>query len=252
MVKNDPALMVFADLPLALTLLSRLPLRIEVDGERQAHAAWAYPVVGLILGALAALTGLIGAALGLPTPIAALLVLAASLALTGAMHEDGLADTFDGLWGGWDKERRLEIMKDSHIGTYGVAALILSLAARWAAIWMLLDVSAATLLTGLMASGAASRATMPVLMASLQHARQTGLSQSVGAVPSGTAGLAVGISVISALLLLGFGAVWPLFACLIAAFIIARIAIAKIGGQTGDILGASQQLAEIAFLCALL
>ncbi len=252
MVKNDPTLIVFADLSLALSLLSRLPLRMETDGDRSAYAAWAYPVVGLILGGLAALTGLIGAALGLPTPIAALLTLATALALTGAMHEDGLADTFDGLWGGWGKEPRLAIMKDSHIGTYGVTALILSLVARWAAIWILLDVSTAALLTGLMASGAASRATMPVLMASLRHARETGLSQSVGVVSSRTAGLAVGISVISALLLLGFGAIWPLFVCLITALIVARIAIAKIGGQTGDILGAVQQLTEIAFLCALL
>ncbi len=76
----------------------------------------------------------LGSGLGLGSGIVAAMVLAAQAMITGAMHEDGLADTADGLWGGWDKARRLEIMKDSHIGTYGVMALILTVLVRWSAL----------------------------------------------------------------------------------------------------------------------
>ena len=124
----------FRDLPLALSLLSRLPVPVDHSraGERAATAAWAYPLVG---AGLAGLTGGLAWALsaaGLPPGPAAGLVLVAQVMLTGALHEDGLADSADGLWGGWERERRLEIMRDSRIGAYGVLALGLSLLLRWA------------------------------------------------------------------------------------------------------------------------
>ncbi|MEM8578904.1 MAG: adenosylcobinamide-GDP ribazoletransferase, partial [Pseudomonadota bacterium] len=108
---------------LAALLLSRLPLPRVPDAAfaEGARAVWAYPVVGLLLGAFAAGIGALA-----PTPvIGAGLALAAMAMMTGALHEDGLADTADGLWGGQSRARRLEIMKDSRIGAYGVLALIL-------------------------------------------------------------------------------------------------------------------------------
>ncbi|MFK7938262.1 MAG: adenosylcobinamide-GDP ribazoletransferase [Roseovarius sp.] len=238
------------DLITALGLLSRLPLPV-IDGTRAAQAAWAYPLAGCVLGVLAAILGALITGLGLPPAIVALVVLAAMVMLTGAMHEDGLADTADGLWGGWDRGARLEIMRDSRIGTYGVIALMLSLAARWLALWMLFEAGLWAATAGLIASAALSRATMPVVMYALPHARTDGLSHRVGRVAGATAGVGIGIGVMAALICLGVGAIPAACAAVVAASTVAMIAKRKIGGQTGDILGASQQLCEIAVLFAL-
>jgi adenosylcobinamide-GDP ribazoletransferase len=211
---------------------------------RGAQAAWAYPLAGAVLALIAGLVGVIASPLG--AGFAALVVLAVSVVLSGAMHEDGLADCADGFWGGWEPTRRLEIMKDSQIGTYGVTALILGFAARWWAIEHLIQ--AGHLLAPLLAVGMMSRAGMPVLMLWLPNARATGLSQSVGRPPRNAAVLAVLLALGSALIALGAGAV---LAALIAAGVVlgsGLLARAKIGGQTGDVLGASQQLSEIALL----
>lgn len=235
------------DLWLAHSLLTRLPLRLPDSAyARAAQAAWAYPLVGLVIGALAGLAGWVAAPLG--AGFAALLVLAIQAVLTGAMHEDGLADCADGFWGGWEPARRLEIMKDSQIGTYGVLALILGLGARWWALEQL--IAAGHLLPALLGVAVMSRAGMPVLMTWLPNARDTGLSHSVGRPPVMSALLAV-------LLALGVGALTLGATALLAAGIAAVLALAvgllaraKIGGQTGDVLGASQQISEIGLLVA--
>ncbi len=238
-----------ADLTAALGLLTRLPLPATPIAPRGGAAAWAWPLAGVIIGALAGMVAALALALGLTPWVAAALTLAASAMLTGAMHEDGLADTADGLWGGWDKARRLEIMKDSHIGSYGVLALILVTLARWSAL-------SAILATGspwgaIIAVAALSRAAMAVLMAWLPNARASGLSALVGRPTAKVAWAAVGLAGLICLVLTGwhaFGmAAFAGFVCLG----LGLIARAKIGGQTGDILGASQQLAEAAALCAL-
>jgi len=133
--RNDDGPIRTGDIPAAIGLLSRLPVPVDTDlaTRRGARAAWAYPLAGLVVGALAGLVAQVALWLGLPPSIAALLALAAMIAITGALHEDGLADSADGLWGGWDRARRLEIMKDSRIGTYGVLALGLTLLLRAAA-----------------------------------------------------------------------------------------------------------------------
>jgi adenosylcobinamide-GDP ribazoletransferase len=229
------------DLLTALRLLSRLPLPVDMTPPR-AMSAWAWPLAGAGLAALVALVGMLG--LGLGAGVAAALALGAQAMLTGAMHEDGLADTFDGLWGGWDKARRLAIMKDSHIGTYGVMALIVVSLIRW------------TALTGLLAGGhwgviivigAVSRVPMAMLMAMLPNARGTGLSQSVGRVPMPAAWLAVAVGVGFALCL-GPAGLSVVLSVVVVSTALALVAKAKIGGQTGDILGASQQLSEAAAL----
>jgi adenosylcobinamide-GDP ribazoletransferase len=238
-----------ADLRSALALLTRLPLPYPTDAARGADAAWAYPLAGVIIGGMAGMVAALSLTLGLTPAVAAAVTLAAQAMLTGAMHEDGLADTADGLWGGWDKARRLEIMKDSHIGSYGVLALILITLARWSAL-------AAILATGshfaaIIAVAALSRAPMAVLMAWLPNARATGLSRLVGRPSGRVAAFGVGVALVISLVLTG----WPAIAMVLFATPVTGglglIARAKIGGQTGDILGAAQQLAEAAALCAL-
>ncbi|MEC9197826.1 MAG: adenosylcobinamide-GDP ribazoletransferase [Pseudomonadota bacterium] len=238
------------DLPAALGLLSRLPISVDPARAtaRSAEATWAYPIAGAILGACTGTAALAAQFIGLPPVAQALAALTASVILTGAMHEDGLADSADGLWGGWTKDRRLEIMKDSRTGAYGVIAIALSLLWRAALLTTLFEATPQMALPICIGLGALSRAGLPLMMGQMPQARQGGLSASVGrpkALPA-IVGPMIGIAI--ALPLIG------LFPCLAAAIILglwAAIAMRKIGGQTGDILGASQQLTEIAALIAL-
>lgn len=247
MAQDDTRFAIPGDIATALALLTRLPLRAEFA--RGARAAWAYPLAGLAVAALAALpTGLL-LPLGLPPLLAALIFVATQVILTGAMHEDGLADSADGLWGGWDRARRLEIMKDSHIGSYGVIALALSLAARVLAIGLLLAQSGWLWL--LLAVSMLSRATMPALMAALPHARDTGLSHAQGRAPHDTALAAAALAFLAALFFAGLSGLTLALLAALTALTCAAIAKSKIGGQTGDILGATQQITEIVLLLAL-
>ncbi len=249
MHKNDTRPFSVWDIPLALVLLTRLPLPRLPDQmfSRQAQSAWAFPIVGLVVSGLACGVAWIALWANLPSLIVAILLVATLTVATGALHEDGLADTFDGLWGGHTTDRRLEIMKDSHIGTYGVLALILSQALRMSAIFSLVD---ARLLTGVVAASLFSRALMPILMFALPNARKSGLSQSVGIPRFTVVAIGFGLAVILTFILLGASAIGPMLCALLACGLVARIAKAKIGGQTGDVLGATQQVGEIAFLLA--
>ncbi len=249
---DTPPLIKLHDIPAALGLLSRLPVPVDVEQAtaRGAAAAWAYPVAGLVIGAVAALLASVALWLGLPAAVTAALALTTLVIFTGAMHEDGLADSADGLWGGWDAAQRLGIMKDSHIGVYGVAALVLAFLLRWSAITTL--VVAGLHWAGLITAAMLSRACVTGLMAALPHARPDGLSQSVGRPSAGAAGVAALIALVAAFLFWGW---WGLLLAVIAeAAVLAcmGIARAKIGGQTGDILGATQQVTEIAVLLGML
>jgi len=251
MAENDTALLRARDIALALSLLSRLPVRCDCFA-RGARAAWAYPLAGLVIGGLAALGGLLALWCGLPAPVAALVVLAIGIVSTGAMHEDGLADSADGLWGGWTRARRLEIMRDSHIGSYGVIALCLSLAARGVALWLLFAQSPAAGVAGVLAAAALSRAAMTGVMAALPHARADGLSHAQGRAPVAAVLLGLGLTIGVALLLTGGAGVWAVLWAGVVAVAVAALARKRIGGQTGDILGATQQMVEIAVLLSLL
>ncbi len=234
------------DLPTALVLLTRLPMPRLPDQafDHGARAVWAYPVVGLILGLFASGVVWLTGVLSLPAVMGAGLTLAALVVLTGAMHEDGLADTADGLWGGHDPKRRLEIMKDSRIGAYGVLALVLAMGLRWVG---LAEVTIAGLITALVIS----RALMAPLMFALPHARDTGLSHSVGR-PS-TPAMLIGmlIAAACAIVLSGGPGLLALIIAGVVAAGIGALAKAKIGGQTGDILGATQICTEITVLITL-
>ena len=239
------------DVPAALGLLSRLPVPVDGDAAtaRGARAAWAWPVAGLIIAGIAGAVGTLALWLGVPPGLAAALVLTTQIVVTGAMHEDGLADSADGLWGGWSVERRLEIMKDSRIGAYGVIALVLGLLIRWQALTLIADHGA--LWPALLALGAGSRAAMVVVMGTVPPARPSGLSRNVGQPPAPTIWLAVAIAVVAGALTLGSATVVVAIVVGLIGLVWARIAKAKIGGQTGDILGSTQNLTEIAGLLTL-
>lgn len=233
-----------SDILPALALLTRLPLPDHAP--RGAEAAWAWPLAGLAVGAIGAAAAWAALAVGAgPGPAAAAALVAQALA-TGALHEDGLADTADGLLGGRTRERRLEIMKDSRIGSFGALALLLVTLARWSALAAL--IAGGPYVAALLAAGALSRAPMAVIMALLPNARGSGLSQLTGRPALLTAALAVTLALAAGLALVGWQA---LAAAAVAALLCAGLALsarARIGGQTGDILGASQQIAEAAVL----
>lgn len=239
MTARDP----LHDLTAAFGLLTRLP--VPDTGAPDPRAAWAWPVAGLAVGAAGALAGLAGQLVGLAPGVTAALMLAVAALVTGGLHEDGLADCADGFWGGRDKARRLEIMKDSRVGSYGVLALGIVLLARWSALTALV---AAGHWGVLPAAEALSRAVMAAVMALLPNARGSGLSASHGAVPRPTAALAAGLALLAALALAGWAAPAMALAAGLAAAAVAATARAKIGGQTGDVLGAAQQLALTAAL----
>lgn len=249
-MKTDTFLFWLTDILIAATLLSRLPLPRVADAsfERSAHAAWAYPVAGALVGSIAASVGAVLMMLGLPAGVAAGVLLAALMLQTGAMHEDGLGDSADGFWGGYDRERRLEIMKDSQTGTYGILALLIVTGIRWSAYATLLPFGVLPVI----AAAALSRATMPCVMATLPHARDTGLSHSVGQPDAPTAVLGLGVALFIAGLCVGGATIGAVLAALAAAAAIGLVAQTKIGGQTGDVLGATQQLSEVAILVVFL
>lgn len=248
MTKNTEILARPGDVAEALTLLTRLPMP-AVTAPRGARVAWAWPLAGLAVALIAGLVGWIALALGLSAPLAAGMILATQIATTGALHEDGLADTADGLWGGHDRGRRLEIMKDSRTGAYGVLALVLSLGLRWLALAMILDTGA--LFAPLIAVAVLSRAPMAVLMAALPNARGAGLAETVGRPGQDTATIAVLVALALAFLAIGWGLLAPVLWAALVTIALAALARDRIGGQTGDILGAAQQLAETAALMAL-
>jgi adenosylcobinamide-GDP ribazoletransferase len=116
----------------ALMLLTRLPAgRLGEPVPTLAQAAWAFPLAGLAVGGVVAAVMAAGQALGWPAAVAAGVAMVAGLLATGGLHEDGLGDVADGFGGGHTRERKLEIMKDSRLGSYGAIALVMALGLRW-------------------------------------------------------------------------------------------------------------------------
>ena len=233
-----------AELAAAFALLTRLPVhrlalpRLTVPSE----AVWAYPVVGAAVGAIGGAVYWLTHSLSCPPALAVLCALVAVILATGALHEDGLADFADGLAGD-TKERSLAIMRDHEIGTYGVLALLLSLAVRATAIALIAEPRA--VMAALIAADAASRLSAVLIMAALPLARRDGLSASVGSPTAGLAAIALGVTFIIAWLLLPFGvALLLILSAIVSAVVIGRVALIRLGGQTGDVLGASSQISE--------
>lgn len=244
-------------LHLAASFLTRLPLP-PAPAASFAHLAgtlWAFPVIGALIGLAAAMVYLAAAALGLPIAIAAILAVAAMTLITGGLHEDGLADSADGFGGGVDRAAKLAIMRDSRIGVFGALALILVVALKIFALVAIATAGGISLLFGLVAAAAVSRAALALVMGTLAPARDEGLGAGAG-----RPGPAVTIATIVIGLAIGGGALAaantgaiavPLAVGLATAGAVAVLARHQIGGYTGDVLGAAQQLSETAILVTL-
>lgn len=229
----------------AVQVLTRLPVPgwVGHGAEGLDRVARWFPLVGLLVGGIGALV-LVAARIGLPPMVAAGLAVAAMVLATGALHEDGLADTADGLGGGWSRDDALRIMKDSRIGAYGAAVLVLVLIVKVATV---ADAPVAALLAG----AAASRFAPVCVMAVLPYARLGQAEARAAPVAAGPGGLAVAAAFgLPALLLLGWRAVPAL---VLAGGLTALLALwfrRRLGGYTGDTLGAVQQAAELGVLMA--
>jgi adenosylcobinamide-GDP ribazoletransferase len=242
----------------ALRFFTRLPVprRVGHSSEQLNHAARYFPLVGVIVGAIGAAVTLATLRLW-PAPLAVLLGMAATLLATGAFHEDGLADSIDGFGGGWTREQVLAIMKDSRIGSYGAIGIGLALLAKFEALTALATVSPApTFFVLLVAGHAASRFAATTLIYALDYARDDASSKSKPlATRMGKGELAVaGLFGLAPSLLLPGASVAVALALALTAIVTllaARHFVRRIGGYTGDCLGATQQLAELAFYLGL-
>jgi adenosylcobinamide-GDP ribazoletransferase len=240
---------VAADIKAAILFSTRLPIphSAAIGSGDVAHASWAFPVAGALVGSVGALSYTIAWGIRLPSMLAAALALGATLLMTGCLHEDGLADTADGLGGGQDRARKLEIMRDSRLGTYGACALVMSLLLRWTALAAMADPMAVA--SSLIASHVAARAALPVFMRFVPPARFDGLSAQAGQPAVQSVAVAVLLGVLVLVTALGFAATLiglVLAAC--AGLFVAWLSLRQIGGQTGDVLGALEQIIEIVIL----
>ena len=241
----------WADLKVALALLTRLPMGPSGDAEAPdiARAGRVMPLAGALIGLVGAAAFWLSGGLGLPPLVSGLVAVAATILFTGAFHEDGLADTADGLGATAERARRLEIMRDSRTGTYGALALILSVGLRAAALAAIAAPGAVAV--ALISAHALARALPPAVMAWAPLARSDGLAAGAGRPEPAQAWFALGLGALIALLLLDFGtAVAAIAAAGLAAGALVLLARARIGGYTGDVLGAIEQVGEVAVLLA--
>jgi adenosylcobinamide-GDP ribazoletransferase len=226
---------------LALMMLTRLPAGRLTVAPALGASVWAFPLVGGLVGAISA-AGLLAAMwLGVAPALAAGLSLAAGVLVTGGLHEDGLADCADGFCGARARARKLEIMRDSRIGSYGALALVLAFGLRWQGLAMLAADGRAAL--ALIALGISSRAGLGLALRLLPAARGDGMGKAAAGVSGVAAVMAVSFGVV-ALLALGAPVAILWIGLVQAGF--GWLALRQIGGQTGDVLGALVVLGEIA------
>jgi adenosylcobinamide-GDP ribazoletransferase len=241
----------------ALRFFTRLPVPSRVGHSEQQleQSARYFPLVGLIVGGIGALVT-VAAAQGLPPSLAILAGMAATLLVTGAFHEDGFADTVDGFGGAWQKERVLEIMKDSRIGSFGAIAISLMLLAKFNALAQIDVLGGMRMFAlALVAGHALSRFASTTLLCTLDYVRDDDNSKSkplARRLPAGGLGLAALFGLAPCLLLTG-PRVWAGVGLAAVVTVLAgAYFVRRIGGYTGDCLGAAQQLAELAFYVGLL
>ncbi len=243
-----PLRQLMQDMALALVFFTRLPLpQFDFGPRTLAQAIWAAPLAGLVVALIAGVAFAVAEMAGLSANVAAALALAASMLATGCLHEDGLSDVADGFGGGRTPERKLEIMRDSRIGAYGAAALVMSVLIRWSA---LSDLgSGGGVFAGLIAAHLASRALLPGFMHLTPPARTDGLAAGAGTVSRATAVVAAAIGGVALLFCLGLSGALLAAVLLAILFWLFRLAcLNQIGGHTGDTAGALQQAGEIAVL----
>jgi adenosylcobinamide-GDP ribazoletransferase len=241
-----------AELTHAFGLLTRLPVGrfVWATPVKPAAYLWAYPIVGGAVGAIGGAVYWLSRSVGMPSALGAIWTLAAMIAVTGAFHEDGLADTADGFGGGATHEKKLEIMRDSRIGTFGVLALALSLAIRAAAVVAIAD--RARVASALVVAACLGRGAMVGILMMLSPARRNGLGVSVARPTTARAAAALAVSTATAFLLLPASiASFALLLAGAACVAMTLLARAQIGGYTGDVLGAGEQLTECVVLSLL-
>jgi adenosylcobinamide-GDP ribazoletransferase len=239
------------DLGLAVALLTRIPMPHSgvtiPDG--MARAQRAFPLVGAMIGLAIGLVERCLLALGIPELAAAALALGAGAALTGALHEDGLADVGDGFGGGHDRETKLAIMRDSRLGTYGALVLLVSFVGKLSA---LASLPATEIIPALVVAHTLARAAIPALALNMPFARDDGLGKSAGRPDTASTVIAVAIAIVIALLCLPVrDALLAVVVTAAAAAVMAVLAWRQIGGVTGDVFGAVEQVAETAVLLML-
>lgn len=243
----------------ALRFFTRIPVPgwVGHSADGLNHAARYFPAIGLLLGGLAALVCMTAQVLW-PLPVAVLLSMATTLYATGAFHEDGLSDMTDGLGGGWEKLRILEIMKDSRVGSYGVVALVMALLGKFTLLVALGERNFLLLLAALPAGHALSRFCSTLLLRHMDYVRE---DQTSKAKPLATRLSLAGLWVAGLFTLTGLtGIAWiaptSLFAALLlpvlATLWLGRLLQHWLGGYTGDCLGAVQQVSELVFYLGLL
>jgi len=236
----------------AVIFLTRLPAG-RADTDDFARAPGWFAAIGLLIGAGQAAVYLLASGLW-GAPLAALSAVVAGVLLTGALHEDGLADTFDGLGGGDSAERALDIMRDSRIGSYGALALGFVLGATTLALTQL---GAGSAPAALIAAAALTRAGMAVMLRHGRYRRAQGTGTGMTG-PQGVAGAlataaAVAVALVLAFVMLGGAAVLSgLAGLVIGSGLVWLWARRRLGGVTGDILGAAQQLGALGFLLGVL
>jgi adenosylcobinamide-GDP ribazoletransferase len=239
---------IWDDFLIVLGFFTRLPVG-DYSGVwqgRLASGAWAFPIVGVLAGFGGAAAWAIALWVGLPPMLAAIFAVLFQILLTGALHEDGLGDIADGFGGGRDRDAKLTIMRDSRVGAYGVLAIVLAVIMRIAAIAEVQDVFAA-----LITAGAVSRAAIAGAMAVLPAVRSDGLGAATGQPGAGLL-LSLIVALLTAYVMLGGAATMIAAASAVVAWaLICGLAKWQIGGQTGDVLGACQQICELAILIAL-
>lgn len=234
---------------IAVAFFTRIPVPASVEFSQASlnRASRYFPAVGWLIGALCA-TALWLLMLVFPQDVAVLISIAISLLLTGCFHEDGLADTCDGLGGGWTREQKLSIMKDSRIGTYGAAALWVSLTLKFVVLSQLINPVLA-----LLVAHPLSRIIPTVFIAAMSYVSDADTSKAKPLAESGS-GADTAIAIITGLTALIF--INNPFIILLVLLVLAGVAYVflkrQIGGFTGDALGAVQQVSELAIYLSLL
>jgi adenosylcobinamide-GDP ribazoletransferase len=247
------------DVMRALGFLTRLPIPAKwFDGDdgKLTRTCRAFPIAGALATTPSIVALLIASLLQLPPLLSAVIALSTLIATCGALHDDGLADVADGFFGGKSTEQRLDIMKDSRIGTYGALASLMAFSMRVVAIAAVVQASLFGAIVALIGAAAISRGALIWHWSELESARQGGTSDKVGSPSEDAATFAVSTALAIGLMC-GFFArgILPTIIALALTFLVTssfkRLCADKIGGQTGDTLGASAILAEIAFLIGL-
>lgn len=228
----------------AMAFLTVIPVATAEGGSGERLGRAYFPAVGALLGLVAGIGFALFAAVASPL-VAAVAATAVMALLTGALHLDGLADAADGLFGGGDAARRLEVMRDSRVGSFGLVAVVLVLVGDVAALAGMAPLRA---IVALVIAGAISRWTMLVVIALVPYVRDAGLGVAAGG-PHRRLDIALGSAIVAIVCLLDWRrALASVLVALLVAVVVGSIARRRIGGATGDVYGATAELTQLGAL----